>query len=94
MEELPMVFEPVTIGIELVVRFVEVPTLPFQVEAEVMRLSASVPVQPGTKVRVLAVLVFIEMVMLVSEVVATATAGPVRAEMEDNPPPTPPQVVV
>jgi hypothetical protein len=46
------------------------------------RLTANWPVKPGTKVRVLAVEVLILMVMLVSEVVATAMAGPVRPETE------------
>ena len=41
-----------------------------------------VPVQPGTKVKVLAVDVLILMTMLVSEPVATEMAGPVKAEME------------
>ena len=40
------------------------------------------PVKPGMKVRVLAVVVEMLMVMLVSLPVATWTAGPVRAEME------------
>ena len=44
-------------------------------------LAAKLPVQPGRKVKVLAVVVLILMVMLVSVVVATEIAGPVKAEM-------------
>ena len=44
--------------------------------------TARVPVKEGMKVKVLAVVVEMEMTMLVSEVVATEMAGPVRAEME------------
>ena len=40
------------------------------------------PVQPGIKVKVLAVVVEMLMVILVSEVVATWIAGPERAEIE------------
>ena len=45
-------------------------------------LTAKVPVQVGTKVKVLAVVVLTLMSMLVSELVATWIAGPVREEME------------
>lgn len=45
--------------------------LAFQVAAEVILASANVPVQPGIKVNVLAVVVDIESVILVSVVVAT-----------------------
>ena len=45
-------------------------------------VTANVPVQLGTKVRVLAVLVLMPMTMLVSEVVATWTPGPVKEDME------------
>ena len=44
--------------------------------------TARVPLQPGIKVKVLAVVVETLIVMLVSEVVATWMAGPVNKEME------------
>ena len=44
--------------------------------------TANWPVKLGTKVKVLAVEVLMLIKMLVSEVVAMAMAGPVRAEME------------
>lgn len=59
--------------------------LPLQIEAEAILLSAKVPVQFGMKVKVFAVVVFMESKILVSEEVAMWTAGPVRAEIEDNP---------
>ena len=40
------------------------------------------PVQPGTKVKVLAVVVLMLIKRLVSEELATCTAGPVKAETE------------
>ncbi len=40
------------------------------------------PVKPGTKVRVLGVVVLMLMVILASEEVATWIAGPVKPEME------------
>jgi hypothetical protein len=46
------------------------------------RPGANTPVKEGIKVKVLAVVVLMLMTMLVSEVVATEMAGPVRAEME------------
>ena len=49
---------------------------------ELSLAAARVPVKPGTKVKVLAVVVLTLMVMLVSEEVATWMAGPVRAEIE------------
>ena len=53
---------------------VDVPVPPLATE--------SCPVKPGTKVKVLAVVVLMLTVMLASEVVATWMAGPVKAEME------------
>ena len=53
---------------------VDVPVPPLATE--------SCPVKPGTKVKVLAVVVWMLTVMLASEVVATWMAGPVKAEME------------
>ena len=44
--------------------------------------TAKVPLQPGIKVKVLAVVVEMLKVMLVSVVVATWIAGPERAEIE------------
>ena len=57
-----------------VVGAVEVPVPPLATE--------SCPVQPGIKLRVLAVVVLIEMVILVSEEVATWIAEPVSADIE------------
>lgn len=45
-------------------------------------LIANVPVHPGTKVKVFDVVVEMLMVIFVSEVVATWTAGPVKPEKE------------
>ena len=53
---------------------VEVPVPPLE--------GANTPVQPGIKVKVLAVVVLMLMVMLVSVVVATWIAGPVKEEIE------------